>query len=424
MRKINLFFVSSVFLIILCMPFYGQASLVGTASQATLSVSPDAGSYNPNDTFTLSIFLNTNGQNIVVSAAYLNYDRNSFQAVNIDTNGSVFTSGMENTLDSNNGVIKITRGIPTPGIKTANGLVAKINFKAIYGTSPSSDNFTFSFTAGDSTKSTIIKDDGLGTNILTGVYNGKYTVSGQSNPAPTPTPTPFLTSTPTPEPNPYIFNPLTIVNGTLLKASDYHKVYVVIDKKKKWISTPEVFETLGYKWNAIVSISKSDLAKIPDFEDNLIRAKDTIQVYLVVNGIRRHIPNPDIFLDYGFAWDEVKEVSQSVVNKYRLVRLIKESGQSKIYYLSSRSIKKWVPTPEIFLSFNNKWEDVQVISKKEIESYAESNLMRHNNQIYLIEGTTRRLIPNETILSKYDNNLILDTNKTEFNWFREGDDVK
>jgi len=208
--------------------------------------------------------------------------------------------------------------------------------------------------------------------------------------------------------------------GTLLKTTESFKVYVIINQKKKWISTPEVFETLGYKWTAITIVDKTDLDKISDYEDNLIRAVNDYKVYLVTNGISRHIPNPEIFLDYGFVWDDVKDVPQETINQYSRGYLIRESRQGTIYYLSNNGIKKWIPNPEIFSSYNNRWEDIQVVSKKEMESYPVSNLRRYNNQIFLIENNVKRLIPNEVVLNRYDTSLILDVNKNEFEWWKTG----
>lgn len=217
---------------------------------------------------------------------------------------------------------------------------------------------------------------------------------------------------------------LSYPDGTLFKSSGSFKVYVLIGQKKKWIPTPEVFETLGYTWTAVIIVDTNTLKAIPDYEDNLIRIAGDNKVYFIVNGIRRHIPNPEIFFDYGFTPSDIKDISQSIVDQYRQARLIKESGQIKVYYLSSQGVKKLVPTPEIFFSYNNRWEDIQSVSKKELDSYPESNLMRYNNQIYLIQDTFKRLIPDETILKKYDSSLILDTNKTEFNWYKTGTNVQ
>jgi len=228
-------------------------------------------------------------------------------------------------------------------------------------------------------------------------------------------------------PNPPV-NPTGYADGTLLKIADSFKVYVVIDQKKKWIATPEVFETLGYKWGSITVVSKADLDKVTDYEDNLIRAIGDYKVYLVVNGIKRHLPNPEIFLDYGFSWDDVKDVPQETINKYSRGYLVRESKQGTIYYLSPAGVKKWIPNPGIFASYNNKWEDIQVISKKEMDSYATSNLMKliGSFDIYLLENNAKRLIPSAEIFNKnkYDWAKVLEVNKIEFDWYKTGAAVK
>lgn len=238
-----------------------------------------------------------------------------------------------------------------------------------------------------------------------------YGANGNVVPSPTPDPVPSIGKYP---------------DGTLIKISDSFRVYVILNQKKKWISTPEVFETLGYKWGNISIISKSELDAISDYEDNLIRAVGDYKVYLVVNGIKHHIPNPEIFLDYGFGWSDVKDVPANTVEKYRSAKLIRESKQGKIYYLSSGEVKKWIPTAEIFDSYGNKWEDVQVISKKEMASYAVSNLMRYGEKVYLISGTYKKLIPSDAIFTnnKFNSALILDANKVEYDWYKNGRNVK
>jgi hypothetical protein len=216
--------------------------------------------------------------------------------------------------------------------------------------------------------------------------------------------------------------------GTLLKLPDSFRVYVVIDGKKKWISTPEVFEQLGYKWTNITTVTEVQLDTLTDFEDNLIRAIGGYKVYLVVNGVKRHIPNPAIFLDYGFKWDEVKDVPQSTIDRYKSTYLIKQSGSNGIYYVSPQEIRKLIPTTEVFNSYNDKMEDVQIISKTEMDSYPVSNLIKLNgsNDIYLIEGNIKRHIPSVTIFNKYklNWNLVMSVNQTEFNFYQDGGELK
>ncbi|MFA7171180.1 MAG: chitobiase/beta-hexosaminidase C-terminal domain-containing protein, partial [Candidatus Paceibacterota bacterium] len=213
-------------------------------------------------------------------------------------------------------------------------------------------------------------------------------------------------------------------NGTLIKTADSFKVYITLEYKKKWICTPEVFEQLGYKWTDIQELTRPQLESIPDYEDNLIRTIGDYKVYLVVNGVRRHIPNPEIFLDYGFKWDEVVDVTQETVNKYRQANLLKESRIDGIYY-TENGIKKLIPTTEIFNSYGDKTEDVQIISKLEMQSYPTSHLIKtgYSPDIYLTEDNIKRRIPNPEVFIKYKLNwdYIIVVNDTEFSWYQSGE---
>lgn len=217
-------------------------------------------------------------------------------------------------------------------------------------------------------------------------------------------------------------------DGTLLKLSASPKVYVIIQNKKKWISTPEVFQQLGYKWTSITTIPDTQLKSIPDYEDNLIRQIGDYKVYLVVNGVKHHIPNPAIFLDYGFDWNDVKDVDKTVIDKYKDTYLLKESGKDGIYYVRNDSMRKLIPTTEIFNSYSDKTEDIQIVSALEMNSYPLSNLIRLNNnpEVYLIQGNIKKYIPSVKIANKYHFNLstVMSVNQYEFNWYKDGGVLK
>jgi len=159
-------------------PSGGEAGLVGNTNNATLRLSPDTGVYRVGGIFSVDILVNTHGQNVVVVAAYLDYNPSIFEVVSIDTSSSVFTMEAENVIDSTNGKVKISRGIPSPGVNTTSGNVATINLKGLTDSIPPSDNITFDFTSGATNESNVILDDGLGTDILSGVYNARFSFDG------------------------------------------------------------------------------------------------------------------------------------------------------------------------------------------------------------------------------------------------------
>lgn len=168
----------TVIIFLSTVPLISQAGLVGNTNNASLSFNPDSGIYRVGDTFGVDILVNTHGQNVVVVAAYLNYNPNIFKVVSVDISGSVFTMEAEKVIDSVNGKVKISRGSPSPGVNTTNGNVATINLRGLTNSLPSSDNITFDFAAGATNESNVILDDGLGTDILSGVYNARFTLDG------------------------------------------------------------------------------------------------------------------------------------------------------------------------------------------------------------------------------------------------------
>ena len=119
---------------------------------------------------------------------------------------------------------------------------------------------------------------------------------------------------------------LSRTDGTLFKLPDSPKIYVMIGGKKKWIPTPEAFEQSGYEWTDIAVVTPAQSDAIADYEDNLLRAKGNYKVYLVADGLKRHIPNADIFRDYGFDWGDIKDVDRSVLDGYEDALFLRETG--------------------------------------------------------------------------------------------------
>jgi len=357
MRIIKIFF---VFIIILFVSFIfsmrASAALIGNTSQATLSISPSVGKYNVGDNFTASVYLNTNNQNVVVVAAYIKYDQNHLEATSIDVNSSVFSFQAENTIDAQKGLIMITRGIPTPGVNTSNGLIAKINFRAVSNVTPVNDNVSFVFRVGATDESNVILDDGRGTDILTGVYGAKYQIGDYSD-------------------------------GALLKAIGDSKVYVIDDGQKRWIPTVDIFNANGYNWANIVEVLPSVLDSIasgPDIkspvtipEGSLIRAKGDIDVWIVKyvgsKKFKRLILSPSVFNSYRHLhWSDIKEVDQSVVDSFDTSNLVRAVNDPKVYHLFSSGDtgeKRWIKTQEAFTRLGFDWDSVYQINAVDRDSY-------------------------------------------------------
>jgi len=135
------------------------------AAGASLYLSPSSGSFLVGSTFTVSIFVNTEGNEINLVWADLKFPSDKIQ-ITSPTAGTSFIT--EWTIPPNysneKGIVSFRGGIPG-GIVTSAGLVSSITFRVI---SSGEANIEF----GEESK--ILLNDGKGTNILSVIRDGKY----------------------------------------------------------------------------------------------------------------------------------------------------------------------------------------------------------------------------------------------------------
>lgn len=153
---------------------------------------------------------------------------------------------------------------------------------------------------------------------------------------------------------------------TLFKVADDSKVYYIEKGKKRHIPTAAVFEGYGFKWNEIVTITAKERDGYIDV--SLIKVADEPKVYLIQAGKKRHIPNASVFEDYGFKWNEIFVVSKDERDAYTDVKLVKTADKSAVYYLQDGK-KELIASASAFVSRGFKWNEIFVVSAKELATY-------------------------------------------------------
>ena len=156
-----------ILFITIVLSFWGT-SFVNAAS-ASLYLSPNSGTFFVGSTFDVSVFVNTGDNNINAVQVDLKFDPKKLQIAS-PTAGSSFISVWisQPTYSNTEGTASFKGGIPSPGLNTSAGLVSTVTFRA---TTPGETTIYFS----DSSR--VLLDDGKGTNILTSIGRGVYTLS-------------------------------------------------------------------------------------------------------------------------------------------------------------------------------------------------------------------------------------------------------
>ena len=170
--------------------FFGS---VTSASAATLSVSPGSGAFTTNSTFTVRVVVNSSGKSINAAEGTLSFDPTQLSVVSVSRSSSIFNLWVaEPSYSNSGGTVSFSGGLPSGYVGSA-GTIMSITFKA-KGSSSAKVDFA---------DGSVLANDGKGTNVLTSMSGGTYTLSAAAAPAPapTPTPTPSTPSTPS-EPKP------------------------------------------------------------------------------------------------------------------------------------------------------------------------------------------------------------------------------
>lgn len=143
--------------------------LAFSAEAATLSLSPATGVYSSGQTFTVAVVVNTQGQAINAAEGTVKFNPNELKVVSI-SKGSLFNLWTAEPAFSNSaGTITFSGGNPT-GFKGSAGTALSITFRAA-----GSGSSKASITSG-----AVLAHDGKGTNVLTSMNGGSYTISAAS----------------------------------------------------------------------------------------------------------------------------------------------------------------------------------------------------------------------------------------------------
>lgn len=135
---------------------------------ASLYLSPASGTFFVGSTFDVSVFVNTGDEDINAVEVNLKFDPTELQVAS-PTAGKSFIEVWvsQPTFSNTKGTMSFIGGLPSPGINTSAGLVSTVTLRAI---SPGETSILFL----DSSK--VLRNDPEGTNILTSLGRGVYTI--------------------------------------------------------------------------------------------------------------------------------------------------------------------------------------------------------------------------------------------------------
>jgi len=170
-------------------------------------------------------------------------------------------------------------------------------------------------------------------------------------------------------------------NYSILELPD-GKVYLLVDDQLRYISSPEVFRTIGFNPEEIIDIDLTDLAGYRYGKDitvksiyptgALIQDNQSGGVFYVQDGIKQPIFSREIMV-VNFKHKVLTQVSPEELDQYvtgspvkfKDGELIKAKDGSKVYVISD-GFRRWVKSEEAFANFAYKWDNIIVTSQQAV----------------------------------------------------------
>jgi len=142
-------------------------SLPSIVSAATLYFSPSSGSYNLGQTFSVNAVVSSTTQSMNAASGVVSFPQDKLQVVSLSKTGSIINLWvLEPSFSNNTGTVSFEGVVLNPGFTGSSGKVITINFK---GKEKGTASISFS-------EGLVLANDGKGTNILSEMGSGTYTI--------------------------------------------------------------------------------------------------------------------------------------------------------------------------------------------------------------------------------------------------------
>ncbi|MFA6437613.1 MAG: SpoIID/LytB domain-containing protein [Candidatus Paceibacterota bacterium] len=169
--------------------------------------------------------------------------------------------------------------------------------------------------------------------------------------------------------------------GSLIGGDVDGRVYLVNQNNTiSHITSPQIFNKLGFKWKNIIQIPEREISMFVEDKPILFPTGTIIKgsgqtVYLVVSTYIKPIPNPSVFLSNKLDWRQIVYVSDEEMNYYTITDplkypdgfLLESSNDHDLYFLASGRRNKISADLTKYLDTNDK--DRIILSDRDIYAY-------------------------------------------------------
>ncbi len=240
-------------------------------------------------------------------------------------------------------------------------------------------------------------------------------------------------------------------NKHLIRVKNKMTVYMIEDGVKQPIPSEEVLASQGLTFDDVEVIEQEEADTYADgdainyADGTIVQEEGAPEVYVIENGEKKHIQDPNAFTSLGYSWRKIVRVKSGILGLYRSGvamqansihpegALIRVAGNPKVYVIEGG---KRVPISDIQL-FNARkydWSKVLVVNENQANkfqigeslAYPDGSLLKaKNGKIYMINQNKKQWIRSADDFRKagYKAEKVLDVDDSTLESFKDGLDV-
>lgn len=161
-------------------------------------------------------------------------------------------------------------------------------------------------------------------------------------------------------------------SGRLVRVPGQQEIWRIKNGWRHWIPTVDVFYDYGYSKEKIEPITPAQLALLPRVDHLKLASGQGKVYYITESGMKRELPNLNVFYSYGNKLEEIAEVSQKEFDAYPNVETIKFNDHWRVYKLEKQNgqiVKRWIKSPQAFERHGFDWARIAPVNWTEINAY-------------------------------------------------------
>ena len=203
-------------------------------------------------------------------------------------------------------------------------------------------------------------------------------------------------------------------HGKLIRGRSDSRVYFVEGDLRRHVVSADAFARAGLDWGDVSVVDDEDVDVYADgspfgYEDGEIIKGSGPEVFVITNGKRRHVKDPDAFARLGYDWNNLIVIPDTDVEQYDLDEnaldsgaeapegaLLRVEGDPKVYVVEGGR-RKHVPNPDVFAARGLRWDHVQLVGTDVVDELPVGDDLNYPNGavVQALDGRVFEIVDGE-----------------------------